>query len=128
VRLLLDTHIALWAVSSDPKLSRAARDLIEDVGNDLFVSAVSLLEIAIKRARRPASLAISSQAARDLFLDAGYNLLPILADHATAVETLPATHADPFDMLLAAQALVEPLRLLTHDRTLASYSENSILV
>jgi PIN domain nuclease of toxin-antitoxin system len=127
VRLLLDTHIALWAVSDDPKLSRSARRLIEDRGNDLFVSTVSLLEIAIKRARRPASLGIGAAQARDLFLSAGYALLPVFPDHAIAVEALPATHPDPFDRLLVAQALSEPLRLLTHDRALAAYNDACLL-
>lgn len=128
MRLLLDTHIALWAVSNDPRLSQAARALIGDTVNDLFVSVVSLLEIAIKRARRPASLAITSAQAQNLFLESGYALLPVLAGHTTAVETLPANHGDPFDRLLAAQALTEPLCLLTHDRALARCSKTFILV
>jgi PIN domain nuclease of toxin-antitoxin system len=128
VKLLLDTHIALWAVSDDPKLGRPARKLIEDRSNDLFVSTVSLLEIAIKRARRTSSLAIGSAQARDLFLSAGYTLLSVLPDHATAVEALPVTHADPFDRLLVAQALTEPLRLVTRDRALAAYNDACLLV
>jgi PIN domain nuclease of toxin-antitoxin system len=127
VNLLLDTHIALWAITGDPKLAPSARGLIEDGANGVFVSAISLFEIAIKRLRRPASLAISSSEALGLFEEAGYSMLAVSATHCTAVETLPPLHADPFDRLLAAQALTQPLRLVTHDRKLASYSNTFIL-
>jgi PIN domain nuclease of toxin-antitoxin system len=127
VRLLLDTHIALWAITGDQKLNRSAQALIDDIANGVFVSAVSLFEIAIKRLRRPGSLAVGAGEALRLFEEAGYSMLPVSASHAAAVEALPLLHADPFDRLLAAQALTEPLRLITHDRKLASYSETFIL-
>lgn len=127
MNLLLDTHIALWAITGDAKLGRSAKSLIDDISNVVFVSAVSLFEIAIKRLRRPASLPISASEALRLFEDAGYSMLPVSASHGAAVESLPLLHADPFDRLLAAQAIVEPLRLITHDRKLASYSDTFIL-
>jgi PIN domain nuclease of toxin-antitoxin system len=127
MRLLLDTHIALWAITGDAKLDRSAQALIADSGNAVFVSAVSLFEIAIKRHRRPESLAVSASEALRLFEEAGYMVLPVSASHATAVEELPLLHADPFDRLLAAQALTEPMRLITHDRKLAAYSETFIM-
>lgn len=128
MNLLLDTRLALWALSDDAKLGRVARGLIADPGNGVFVSAVAILEIAIKRLRRPSSLAISADDTRLRCEAAGYRLLDVSAVHAAAVESLPPIHADPFDRLLVAQALTEPLRLLTRDRVVASYSDTILLV
>jgi PIN domain nuclease of toxin-antitoxin system len=131
MRLLLDTHIALWAVVDDPKLSIMARDLIIDPGNEIIVSAASLWEIAIKHARArgvPTDMPISGQAALGYFREAGYELLDISSAHVMALEALPALHADPFDRMLVAQAMSVPLRLLTHDPTVARYSDSIIRV
>jgi PIN domain nuclease of toxin-antitoxin system len=127
MRLLLDTHIAVWAITDDPRLGAVARELIADETHDVFVSAVSLLEIALKRARRPESIPITAAHALLRFEQATYLFLPILPEHAASLEDLPPIHSDPFDRLLAAQALKEPMRLMTRDRTLASYSGNFIL-
>jgi PIN domain nuclease of toxin-antitoxin system len=128
VKLLLDTHIALWAITDDPVLGDKATRLIGDPDNELFVSSVSILEIAIKRTRRPESLAISAEEVRRKLDAAGYRFLDVSAVHAAAVETLPLVHGDPFDRLLVAQALSEPLRLVTRDRAVAAYSDTIILV
>jgi PIN domain nuclease of toxin-antitoxin system len=126
VRLLLDTHVALWALVDDSRLPRHAAELIGDPANTVAVSAASIWEIAIKHAlgqRAPNVMPISGREAMTLFAKAGYDLLPISPEHAAAVETLPALHADPFDRMLIAQALAEPMRLLTHDTALADYGE-----
>jgi PIN domain nuclease of toxin-antitoxin system len=126
VRLLLDTHIALWAVADDPRLSAKARNLIADPGNEVIVSAASLWEIAIKHALArgaPNDMPISAQEALGYFQDAGYELLDISPAHVVATETIPTMHADPFDRILVAQALAVPLRLLTHDPIVARYSD-----
>jgi len=128
VNLLLDTHIALWAISSDPKLGPAASELIADPANTIHVSAVAILEIAIKRVRRPAALSISAEEAKLGFEQAGYGLLEVTAAHAAAYEKLAPIHRDPFDRLLVAQALTEPLRLMTRDKTVAAYSDSILLV
>jgi PIN domain nuclease of toxin-antitoxin system len=131
MRLLLDTHIALWAVVDDPKLSTRARDLIADPGNDIIVSAASLWEIAIKHALArgaPTDMPISGQDALGFFREAGYELLDISPAHVVAVETLPVLHADLFDRMLVAQAMSVPLRLLTHDPTVSRYADSIILV
>ncbi len=128
MKLLLDTHIALWAITDDPVLGDKATRLIGDPDNELFVSSVSILEIAIKRTRRPESLAISAEEVRRKLDAAGYRFLDVSAVHAAAVETLPLVHGDPFDRLLVAQALSEPLRLVTRDRAVAAYSDTIILV
>jgi PIN domain nuclease of toxin-antitoxin system len=129
LRLLLDTHIALWAVVDDPRLSVRARDLIADPDGEVFVSAASLWEIAIKHALArgaPSDMPISGQEALGYFRRAGYELLDISPAHVVAVETLPMLHADPFDRILVAQAMSVPLRLLTHDPTVARYSDSII--
>lgn len=128
MRLLLDTHVALWALSDDPRLSQRARALIADPANDVLVSAVSLWEIAIKHALGRGDMPISGDQALDWFRQAGYALLPIAPDHAAAVEHLPDHHRDPFDRLLVAQAIAEPLRLLTRDPLVLRYGDMAIAV
>ena len=130
MNLLLDTHVALWAIVDAPRLPATIRALIADPGNRITVSAVSIWEIAIKSAlarQGVGAMPVSAGAALTHFRNAGYALLVIAPDHAAAVEGLPPLHGDPFDRLLIAQAFVEPLRLVTHDRAVAAYSESIIL-
>lgn len=128
MRLLLDTHILLWALTDDPRLSAPVRDLLLNPHNDIFFSAASIWEIAIKRTLRPDSMPISAKQAVQMFHEAGYEELGITADHTAWVETLPPHHADPFDRLLVAQAMAEPMRLITHDRIMSTYSDSIMLV
>lgn len=128
MRLLLDTHIALWAITDSPKLGAIARALILDPANSIHVSAASVWEIAIKHQLGRGDMPVSAARAAQLFADSGYQILPITAAHAAATEALAAIHADPFDRLLVAQALSEPLQLLTRDRTVAAYAQNVQLV
>jgi PIN domain nuclease of toxin-antitoxin system len=127
VRLLLDTHVAVWAVNRPARLAPAIRRLIANPGNGIWVSAVSIWEIAIKQKleRRDAPPITAAQAIQH-FVDSGYTLLPVTEHHAAAVASLPLLHGDPFDRLLVAQALYEPMRLVTHDERLAGYSETII--
>jgi len=128
MRLLLDTHIALWAIADSPRLPAAARRLILSTENEVYVSAASIWEISIKHGLGRGDMPISGEAALGYFREAGYRLLPVQPEHAVALETLPPLHADPFDRLLVAQALTEPLRLLTHDETVARYNDTILLV
>jgi len=131
MRLLLDTHIALWAFVNDQRLPPKARDLIADMENEIFVSTASLWEIAIKHplARGLRSdMPISAQQAVDYCRRAGYQLKDLSVIDILGVEALPALHADPFDRILIAQALATPLRLVTHDPTVARYSDSIIRV
>jgi len=121
VKLLLDTQIALWALTDSPRLSERARMLILSADATVFFSAASIWEIAIKHRLARGDMPVSGAEADRLFREAGYVELPVMAVHATATETLPGHHADPFDRMLIAQALHEPLRLLTHDRQLLAY-------
>lgn len=128
MKILLDTHIALWAVSDDSRLSLQARELIAAPRNLVWVSAVSVWEIAIKHSLGRGEMPISGAEALEFFRQSGYRMLPVSPEHAAATENLPTHHQDPFDRLLVAQSLTEPLRLLTHDATVARYSDTVILV
>jgi PIN domain nuclease of toxin-antitoxin system len=131
VRLLLDTHIALWAFVNDRRLPLKARELIADTENEVFVSAASLWEVAIKHALArgaPNDMPISAQQAVDYCHRAGYELRNISVADVLALEELPTLHADPFDRILIAQALSTPLRLVTHDPVVARYSDTIIQV
>lgn len=118
-RILLDTHLLLWAVAEPRKLPPAARKRIEEA--DVFVSAASIWEVSIKvalgkLAADPAELLAEIE-------PAGFSLLSVTGEHAAAVARLPPVHADPFDRMLVAQAKTEPLLLLTNDAALADYGE-----
>jgi len=128
LNLLLDTHVALWAITDNPNLSAQARDLILAPRSAVWVSAVSVWEITIKHGLGRGDMPVSGQNALRYFRQAGYRFLVIEPEHAAAVETLPDHHQDPFDRLLVAQALMEPMRLLTHDATVARYSDTIIHV
>lgn len=124
MRLLLDTHVALWSVTADPKLSADARALIEDVSNPVAVSVASLWEIAIKHATKrkgARGMPISARQAAAFFFGAGFKILPASDSHIFEVEELEPLHADPFDRLILAQARAEGMMLLTADEILARY-------
>ena len=131
MRLLLDTHVAIWAIGDAPGLSARARELIGDPDNQVFVSAASLWEIGIKHrlARRGLGrMPVSAADALGYFRAAGYELLAISPAHTVAASDLPPLHADPFDRMLVAQSLAEPLRLMTHDAQVAAYGDSIIRV
>ena len=131
MRLLLDTHVVLWALTRSTKLSRAGWDLLEDEQNPLVVSAVSIWEIAIKHARgqgRANSVPMSGTSALSVVRAADFDLLEITLGHAAAVDDLASHHRDPFDRLLVAQARSESMHLLTHDVQLAAYGDFVIVV
>ncbi|WP_298744132.1 type II toxin-antitoxin system VapC family toxin [uncultured Brevundimonas sp.] len=123
MRVLLDTHIALWSVKGSPKLSREAVRLIVSA-DGVFFSSISLVEIAVKHARGPASpdpILVDARQAHAEFRLAGFTELALTAAHAEALDTLPPLHRDPFDRMLIAQAMTEPMRLLTHDAAMTAY-------
>ncbi|HYA76066.1 MAG TPA: type II toxin-antitoxin system VapC family toxin [Burkholderiaceae bacterium] len=128
MNLLLDTHIALWAIADDRRLPREAAGWIADEANSIWVSAVSVWEIAIKHMLAKRSMPISGRQALGYFRQAGYRMLDMRPEHAAAIEDLPAVHADPFDRMLVAQARVEPLNLLTSDALLVKYGKNVLAV
>lgn len=126
MRILLDTHLMLWWLMSDRRLPKQAERLITDSDNEVYVSAASVWEIAIKSALgRIEGDVTEIEAALE---PSGLVQLPINGKHAVQVSKLPLYHQDPFDRMLVAQSLVEPMRLLTHDRILERYGEMVILV
>ncbi len=131
MRLLLDTHIALWAITDNPKLSIQALSLIQDPANEILLSVVSLWEIAIKHPlsrKGSGAMPLSGAEAWVRFEAAGYPLLDINPTHILELELLPPLHGDPFDRLLVAQARSENLKLLTRDAALLGYGEEVIRV
>ncbi len=121
MKLLLDTHLLLWAAGEPQKLSAKARRLLADTNNELMFSAASLWEVAIKRGLGRADFQVDSRLFRRGLLDNGYLELPVFSAHAVAVDSLPPIHKDPFDRLLVAQSLVEGMAFLTSDATVAQY-------
>lgn len=122
MRLLLDTHILLWFLTNDKKLSGAARAVIEDLGNERWLSPVSLLEIALKSrlGKLPLPAPFSVLFPADLLAE-DIHLLPIEARHIEPITTLPMHHKDPFDRLIAATALVDGLTLVSADPVFDAY-------
>lgn len=121
MRLLLDTHLLLWTLDGSPRLGARARELMTARGAECFASAVSFWEIAIKAALRRREFRVDVETLVAASLATGLKLLPFSAHHAVRVARLPRLHADPFDRALIAQALAEPLTLLTRDAKLAPY-------
>jgi PIN domain nuclease of toxin-antitoxin system len=124
MRLLLDTHVFLWAVAGSPSLKPAARRMMQSA-DEVYVSAASIWEIAIKvrlgkLQADPEELAVAIDAS-------GFRELPVKAAHGAGVARLALHPHDPFDRLLIAQALAEPLKLLTADETLTRYSDLVVL-
>jgi len=121
MKLLLDTHLLLWAAGEPKRLSKQARTLIDNPDNDLLFSAASLWEVAIKRGLGREDFKVDARLLRRGLLDNGYSELPIISDHVVATESLPLIHKDPFDRVLVAQATVEGVTLLTIDSLVAQY-------
>ena len=123
MKYLLDTHIALWLLTDNKQLSPKARQAILSPNHRIYASVASLWEVAIKHKKYPDDMPLESGTMARLLQQSNVLLLPIKLEHIVATETLPDIHKDPFDRLLIAQALSEPMRFLTHDEKLSSYSE-----
>ena len=121
MKLLLDTHLLLWAAGQSHLVSQAASELLNDPDHDLLFSAASLWEVTIKRGLGRDDFRVDPRLLRRGLLDNGYVEQPITSEHAIAVELLPPLHKDPFDRILLAQAIVEGVMLLTSDPLLADY-------
>lgn len=123
MRILLDTHLLLWAAARSRRLPREARRLLEDAANEVHYSAASLWEIAIKIGLRRADFRLDMALFRPALSKMGFVELPVTGAHAERLVGLPPIHKDPFDRMLVAQSLSEPLVLLTNDDVLAGYGE-----
>jgi PIN domain nuclease of toxin-antitoxin system len=121
MKLLLDTHVLLWAAGQPERLPPAARVLLDDPHNEPMFSSASLWEIAIKSGLGRVDFQVNARLLRRGLLDNGYVELPISSEHAVAIDGLPPIHRDPFDRLLVAQSMVEGITLLTSDPLVAQY-------
>ncbi|AWP22204.1 PIN domain nuclease [Acidiferrobacter sp. SPIII_3] len=122
MKLLLDTHLLLWAAGQPEQLSVTARTLLDDPQNSLVFSAASLWEITIKRGLGRPDFRVDPRLLYRGLLDNGYSELPVMSEHTVAIMELPAIHKDPFDRILVAQSLVEGVMLLTTDPVIARYA------
>ncbi|MDJ0764416.1 MAG: type II toxin-antitoxin system VapC family toxin [Myxococcota bacterium] len=123
MNLLLDTHVLLWWLGDDPSLSDRAKQAIAKTENSVTVSAVSIWEIAIKRAL--GKIQIPDEWI-SVIAEEPFRRLPITWEHAGEVERLPLIHRDPFDRLLIAQSSIEKLTLVTHDKTNQRYAISTL--
>ena len=121
MKLLLDTHLLLWAAGEPNRLPAAARRLIGNLEHELLFSAASLCEIAIKCGLGREDFQVDGRLLRRGLLDNGYIDLPVTGEHTVAIDGLPPIHKDPFDRILVAQATVEGITLLTVDPLVAKY-------
>ncbi len=121
MKLLLDTHVLLWAASASDRLSAQAREMIEDSNNTLIFSSASIWEIVIKSGLGRDDFEVDAQELRQGLLDHDYRELSITSAHAIAVTSLPQIHKDPFDRMLLAQSIVEGVKLVTSDALVARY-------
>ncbi len=128
MKLLLDTHLLIWAATGSEQLSTKAYDLISDKQNALFFSVASLWEIAIKSGLGRSDFQIDPNMLRRGLIENGYEEVPITAPHTIAVQSLPARHKDPFDRMLIAVSAVEGFTLLTSDKNVAGYPGSIIPV
>ena len=122
MKLLLDTHLLLWAVDQHERLPAQARQLIIDPDNELSFSNASIWEVAIKHGRGRDDFRVDPRVLRRGLIDNRYQELPVTGEHAVAIATLPPLHKDPFDRMLVAQALIENLTLVSNERGFDAYA------
>jgi PIN domain nuclease of toxin-antitoxin system len=120
MKLLLDTHIFLWYVNGDKKLSTQSRSIIENA-DEVYVSSASLWEVIIKVSLK--KLEVNIEDLVESISLSGFVELPITIDHTVCLQNLPDHHRDPFDRILIAQAIAEPLSFMTADESLKGYSK-----
>jgi PIN domain nuclease of toxin-antitoxin system len=128
MKVLLDTHLLLWAAGSPQRLPKAALSILKALDTILLFSAASIWEVVIKTGLGRPDFQVNAQRLRQQLLLHGYEELPITGEHALAVRALPSLHKDPFDRILLAQAQSESLTLLTKDKELAAYGPPCKLV
>jgi PIN domain nuclease of toxin-antitoxin system len=128
MRVLLDTHLLLWAVAKSRRLPKQARRILESRANEIYFSAASIWEIAIKLGLRRRDFDIDLERLRPALAEMDFQELPVTAAHAAGVVALAPIHKDPFDRLLVAQSLAQAARLMTTDPVLAHYGSAVLLL
>lgn len=122
MKLLLDTHVVIWALEDSPRLPLNIRELIMDENNEIYVSAMSLFEIAIKHKKQPKNMPYSAEQIRDYCQRASYIFLSLSLDTVSIYEKYDfSIHPDPFDQILVAQSICNNMRLITHDEQMKKY-------
>lgn len=132
MKLLLDTHIILWALDDNPKLPEQAKALIMDADNDIYYSSASVWETTIKYMSKPDRIRLSGSKLSELCRRMGYQMLPITDKHVGALETLVfhsghQVHNDPFDRIMIAQAKADGMKFVTHDSKIPLYNESCVI-
>ena len=123
MKLLLDTHVLIWALQDSPKLPIYIRDMICDENNEIYVSVISLWEISIKHKKDPENMPCSSIQIRDYCQRAGYIFLSLSVDNISTYEKFDlSSHKDPFDQILVCQSASNSMKLLTHDPKIKQYN------
>jgi PIN domain nuclease of toxin-antitoxin system len=120
MKFLLDTHILIWSLQNNNNLSQQIRDIVNNIDNEIYVSAASIWEIAIKSSINKLNLSVEKVV--ETLHDSDYFSLPITFSHAAKITQLPYYHNDPFDRILIAQTLVEKLTFITHDHKIKQYN------
>lgn len=121
MKILLDTHLLLWALSASRRVPHAAALLLKDLNNEAFFSTIAIWEVAIKHARQRQDFLMHPSVFHRGLLEAGYKELSITSQHVLFLDALPVLHKDPFDRLLIAQATIEGMILLTKDKLITQY-------
>ena len=133
MNILLDTHIAIWAIGNHPNLSQKARELISDPDNTIYYSSVSVWEVLLKHDSPKNNLSLTPEQFVDYCEESGYYQLHLSAKHVLAASSLDISnvdkeHRDPFDRLLLSQAKAENYSFLTHDARLHLYNEKRAII
>ena len=123
MNLLLDTHVVIWAMVGSPKLTVSASAMLTDRRNALFVSAATLWEVALKHDSKPDKIPVTAGQVEAYCRVCGIRQLPVRFNHALKVNSLAKLHADPFDRMLIAQAVVEEMKLVSHDEDVIAYGD-----
>lgn len=131
MKILLDTHILLWALADDPRLPAKARKMIENTDNGVFYSIISPWEVEIKRMAHPKEMSIGAQALVQFCIESGFQRVPVREEHIYLLRTLHRAenappHHDPFDRIMVCQCIADDLVFLTHDSLIAGYDEPCI--
>ena len=132
MNILLDTHIAIWAITDDKRLTKKARDLLLDPANNLYYSAASVFEVDMKTKSRKNNLEFTTDDFVEMCHEAGYTHSPLKETHLTAANKLIWTgegeeHLDPFDRILLAQAITENMHFMTSDKKIPKFRQSCVI-
>ncbi len=133
MKILIDTHIAIWSVLDDPKLPKGARNILLERENEIYYSSASIWEITIKHMAHPETFLYSGYHLAKGCDENGFTALPVLNRHSFVLETLKRPknaprHNDPFDRIMLAQAKAEGMQFLTHDSLIPYYNEPCVIL